>query len=317
MRGSVFASLLICMLAACSQPGSSAWPGYVEAEYTRVASPISGRLIALPVVRGAGVAPGQALFVLDKESEQASVDEARARLKRSEAQARDLDKGKRADEIAVVLAQLEAARTSARQSEDELKRQHALARSGFISGASLEALESQARRDKARVAELDAQLRVARLAAREDARLAARADIDAGRAELDQAKWRLEQKTISASSAARVEDTLYRVGEWVPAGSPVVSLLTPEAIKIRFFVPQTVLAAIHVGSGLRVVCDGCGQPVAAEVSFISNAAEFTPPVLYSKEQRSKLVYLVEARVRPADAVRLHPGQPVDIEPAAK
>lgn len=311
-----FASLLVFLLGACEQQRDPAWSGYVEAEYTRVAAPISGRLVALPVTRGASVLPGQALFVLEKESEQAGVEQAAAKLKRSEAQARDLDKGKRADEIAVTLAQLDAARASLRQSEDELKRQRALARSGFISGANLEALESQVRRDQARVAELDAQLRVARLAAREDTRVAAQADIAAGRAELDQAKWKLDQKTIAATAAARVEDTLYRPGEWIPAGSPVVSLLAPDAIKIRFFVPQTALAAIAVGSEVRVSCDGCGQPIAAIVSFVSAAAEFTPPVLYSRGQRAKLVYLVEARARPADVPRLHPGQPVDVEPAA-
>ena len=312
---SLVASLLV-LLVACEQHRDPAWSGYVEAEYTRVAAPISGRLVALPVARGASVVPGQALFVLDRENEQAGVDQAAAKLKHSEAQARDLDKGKRADEIAVTQAQLEAARASLRQSEDELKRQRALAQSGFTSGANLEALESQVRRDKARVAELDAQLRVARLAAREDTRVAAQADIAAGHAELDQAKWKLDQKTIAATAAARVEDTLYRPGEWIPAGSPVVSLLAPDAIKIRFFVPQTALAAISVGSEVRVSCDGCGQPIAATVGFVSATAEFTPPVLYSRDQRAKLVFLVEARARPADAPRLHPGQPVDVEPAA-
>ena len=112
--------------------------------------------------------------------------------------------------------------------------------------------------------------------------------------------------------AGLVNDTNYVVGEWVPAGSPVVSLLPAQNIKVRFFVAESMLGAVKVGQTINVRCDGCAAPLAAQVTFISPQAEYTPPVIYSRESRTKLVYLIEARTEPEDAVKLHPGQPVDV-----
>jgi HlyD family secretion protein len=109
----------------------------------------------------------------------------------------------------------------------------------------------------------------------------------------------------------------FRQGEYVQAGQPVVALLPPANIKLRFFVPESELAALKLGQAIRVRCDGCGAPVVATLSHIASQAEYTPPVIYSNSQRARLVFMVEAKPEPADAARLHPGQPVDIErPAA-
>jgi HlyD family secretion protein len=107
-----------------------------------------------------------------------------------------------------------------------------------------------------------------------------------------------------------VVDTLYRIGEWVTAGTPVVSLLPPENVKVRFFVPEPRLGAIEVGAEVRVRCDACGPKLTAVISYIAPDAEYTPPVIYSREMRAKLVYLVEAKPRQPSALR--PGQPVDV-----
>ena len=118
---------------------------------------------------------------------------------------------------------------------------------------------------------------------------------------------------MKAPVAGLVQDTHYVLGEWVTANAPVVSLLPPQNIKVRFFVRETELGAVKVGQKLAVTCDGCAAPLAAEVSFISPQAEFTPPVIYSRQERAKLVYLVEARPAPEDATKLHPGQPVEVK----
>jgi len=110
-----------------------------------------------------------------------------------------------------------------------------------------------------------------------------------------------------------VVDTLYNRGEWVQAGAPVISLLPPENIKLRFFIPQQQLGQVKVGQPVQVSCDGCAAPIAANISFISPQAEYTAPLIYSKENRATLVFLVEARPAPADAVKLHPGQPVEVK----
>jgi HlyD family secretion protein len=130
---------------------------------------------------------------------------------------------------------------------------------------------------------------------------------------LNQANWKLAQKRQCAPKDALVFDTLYRPGEWVAAGKPVVMLLPPENVKVRFFVPETVVGSIHPGDRVTVRADGMTEPLAGKVSFISPQAEFTPPVIYSRESRTKLVFMIEARFGGTEGGRLHPGQPVEVE----
>jgi HlyD family secretion protein len=109
-----------------------------------------------------------------------------------------------------------------------------------------------------------------------------------------------------------VADTFFRPGEFVAAGQPVVALLPPANLKARFFVPEGELAGIALGSAVTLQCDGCGAPIAARISHIATRPEYTPPVIYSNEQRSKLVFMAEAKPAPADAARLRPGQPLTV-----
>ena len=139
------------------------------------------------------------------------------------------------------------------------------------------------------------------------------AQVAAQSAALAKSNWSFEQKEQFAPTNAFVQDTLYRVGEWVAAGSPVVQLLPPGNLKVRFFVPETVLPKIKSGQTVRVTFDGGQRDYSATVNYISTQAEFTPPVLYSQQNRAKLVYMIEAKFSPADAAELRPGQPVDVE----
>src|SRR5499427_3265220 len=124
------------------------------------------------------------------------------------------------------------------------------------------------------------------------------------------AQWRLGQRQVVAPVGGRVADVLARPGETVAAGAPVVSLLPPENILVRFFVPEAALATIHRGDQVSLRCDGCPEGLAATVSFVSPTAEYTPPVIYSESSRAKLVYLIEARPAPEQAARINPGQPM-------
>jgi HlyD family secretion protein len=173
-------------------------------------------------------------------------------------------------------------------------------------------VRTAAKRDEARVAELEASVTTTKLPARADEIRAAEADARAARAVLAQSEWRLAQRAVAAPAAGLVHDTYYTVGDWVPAGSPVVSLLPPANVKARFYVPEPQLARLQPGMDVQLACDGCRAPIAARIDYVSNRAEFTPPVLYSKENRGKLVFLVEARPSSADAKTLKPGQPVDV-----
>ena len=147
---------------------------------------------------------------------------------------------------------------------------------------------------------------------------ARRAQIAAARAQESQARGgerevaiRIGQLAPPAPSAARVEEVFYRPGEWVAANQPVVSLLPDDRVKIRFFVPEQQVARYRPGGTVRFSCDGCAGG-AAKISYVSPRPEFTPPIIFSRDSRDRLVFLVEAfPTRPA---RLMPGLPVDVEP---
>lgn len=314
-------TLLLCaaaaMAAACAKPAEHRWAGYAEGDYVYVAAPIGGALATLAVQRGQSVARGAPLFALDSASERAAREEAAARALSAQAQAANADKGRRADELAVTQAQLAQARTQAALAASELARTEQLVAQGFVSPSRLDDARAVARQAEGRVSELSAALRVARLPARTDERAAADALADAARSALAQSQWREQQKLQRASVDAQVADTFFRVGEWVNAGQPVVALLPAGAVRARFFVPEGELGTVKLGQPVRIRCDGCGEAIPARIDFIATRAEYTPPVIYSNEQRARLVFMVEARADAAGSARLKPGQPLDVLPATE
>lgn len=308
-------TLLCCFaiaLVACTNEGQRSYQGYAEGEYVRIAAPFSGTLEVLAVKRGGEVKAGDALFTLEQENEAAARREARERLKNAEAQLADLRKGKRPTEIEAVRAQLAQAEAAAQFSRSQLRRAEDLVAQNFLAKDRVDEARATHDRDTQRVAELKAQLATARLAARPDEIKAAEHNVEAAKAALAQAEWRLDQKSVKAAVAGLVQDTFFVLGEWVNANQPVVSLLPPQNIKARFFVPERELGAIRLGQKLALACDGCPTPIPAVVSFISPQAEYTPPVIYSQQERAKLVFLIEARPALEDAVKLHPGQPLEV-----
>jgi HlyD family secretion protein len=308
------AAAALCALAGCHPTEPAGWSGYAEGDFVYVAAPVSGTLRTLAVEPGQQVAAGAPLFTLDATPEQAARAEADARAKAAEAQAANTTKGRRDDEIAVIRAQLAQAHAQAERATAEWQRQQALVAQDFVSRSRLDDATTARRQALDRVAELEASLRVAALPARVDERANAQAQAEAARQALAQQAWREQQTAQAAPVAAQVSDTFWRPGEYVPAGQPVVALLPPAARKARFYVPETQLGGLAVGQAVSLHCDGCGAPIAARISRIATQPEYTPPVIYSNTQRARLVFLVEARPAPADAPRLHPGQPLDVRP---
>jgi HlyD family secretion protein len=137
------------------------------------------------------------------------------------------------------------------------------------------------------------------------------AALRSAQARLNSAKTRLERRTMKSPVAGTVQQVYYREGETVPAGRPVLAVLPPSNLKIRFYAPQAELPIIKIGDQVTVSCDNCEQGLTARVSFISRTNEFTPPVIYSLEERAKLVYLIEARPEHPDKFRV--GQPVSVK----
>jgi HlyD family secretion protein len=307
--GTWFAGLLAAIGIGTADPPNT-YHGYVEGEYVRLAAPLAGRLERLHVTRGDTVREGAPLFAFDRTEAQAERDRAMAARAQAHANLDDLRKGKRVPELDVIIAQKDQAEAALRLAEVQLRRAETLHASGNTSRERVDETRSIRDRDRGRVAELTAQIEVARLAAREDDIRAAEAAVAMSEAAVIRAEQQLSDLAPTAPQTALVEETYYRQGEWVQASAPIVSLLPPGNVKVRFYVPEARLGAIAVGQQVRVRCDGCAGDIAARISFIAPGAEYTPPVIYSNESRAKLVYRVEAR--PDSPVRLHPGQPVDV-----
>ncbi|MDD4017562.1 MAG: HlyD family efflux transporter periplasmic adaptor subunit [Kiritimatiellae bacterium] len=302
----------LLLMPGCAENKAPSYQGYVEGEFVYVSSAEAGRLDRLAVTRGDSATNGAVLFVLESDNEAAAQRQARHQLGVAEAQLKDLRVGKRPPELAVIRAQMAQASAEEKRAAADLIRDEAQYQAGGISAAQLDAARALAESLAARVRELERQLDVAALPARDDQIRAQESAVAAARATLEQADWKLRQKTVSATVAGVVFDTLYRVGEWVPAGHPVVRLLPPENVKIRFFVPEPIIGGLQVGKEITLRCDGRPADVRASVSYVSAESEYTPPIIYSNETRSKLVYMVEARPSAADAGELHPGQPVEV-----
>jgi len=314
IRFLVCTSAALWLLGGCTQATSDRVQGYVEGEYVYVASPLAGTLTSLSVARGDVVQAGVPLFALDDTPEKAARDEATRRLALARANWEDAKKGKRPSEIESLTAQRQQAREAVTLAETELARQEKLALTpGAGSRQDLDRARSTIAEARQRVAEIEADLETARLGARADQLDAAEAEVRAREAALAKADWDLAQKRQAAPQTGSVFDTLYRVGEWVAAGRPVVALLPPQNIKVRMFVPEARVGTIHAGQAVQVMVDGVPAPFTGHVSFISPQAEYTPPVIYSQESRGKLVFMVEAVFAPQTAARLHPGQPVDVQ----
>jgi HlyD family secretion protein len=207
---------------------------------------------------------------------------------------------------------LSQAQAALKLSTNEFARASQLVAEKFNSPATLDQARAAVERDQASVNEINAQLRLASQGSRQNEIAAAQQEVNAAKAQLAQAEWRVQQKTQRIPIAGDVVDLLYREGEWVPQGSPILSLLPPANVKARFFVPQPVLGQIALGQTVQLHCDGCPAPIAAKVSFIAREVEFTSPIIYSKENRAALVFMVEAQPSAEDARRLHPGQPLEV-----
>ena len=305
----------LLMLAAC-QPEEPKLQGYVEGEFVMVASTTGGVLKTLDVQRGQTVAAGAALFSIDLTTLTAQRDAAKAEVAKAEADLADLKKGERAEEIEVILKQKEQAEATQLQAAAEYNRSLPLVKTGAVSKTEIDKLKMATDTAVARIAELEAQLKKSELGARIDKIDAAQAGVEMMKQKLAQADRWLVEAAPAALTAAKVEDTFYRPGEYVPAGKPVVSLLPPENVKLRFFVPQSQVAQLQMGQSVSASCDGCGEPLVAKITFIATEAEFTPPVIYSVESRQKLVFMVEAKTDTPDT-RLKVGLPVDVKVVGK
>ena len=307
-------AVVALVITGCSRPHETRWQGYLEGEFVYVSSPLAGRLEKLSVAKGSRVEAGAPLFALENDAERAAQTQAGDQLRAARARLEDLKKGSRPSELAALEARVEQTRSAAELAKNEFVRLDTLHKTQVVSDSDYDRARLTYDQAVRVLDELTAQLATARLGGRPDAISAAEADASAAMAAKQRADWNVDQKAQAAPRTALVYDTLYRAGEFVPAGNAVVALLAPELLKVRFFVPETEFAALKPGDAVQVTITGRPGPLTAQVSYLSPQPEYTPPVLYNRENRSKLVFMVEATFPTADARDLHPGQPVDVSP---
>jgi HlyD family secretion protein len=270
-RTGLLLSLLV--LASCGRKPDDAWLGYAEGDEALISAPQPGWITSLKVKRGTVIHRGDLLFVLDDTREAAGRDQALATLTQAKA-------GLAQEQSNLAYTRIELTR------QDRLAQQRA--------GTPTE-------RDLARNNYAQSQARVRQL----------RAQIAQMEAALGSASYTLSQREVVAQTEGPVQDINFREGEYVPASTPVLSVLPPANIFVRFFVPEHQFSRAHLGQKVRITCDGC-KPMEATITFIAARQEFTPPVIFSTESREKLVFKLEARAR--GGLKLHPGQPVEVRP---
>jgi HlyD family secretion protein len=286
--------------------------GYVEGETLYVAASVAGPVSTVSVERGQRVSAGQPLFALDAAQLVAARDQAAAQAQAAAAQATDAAKGQRPDELAVYDAQRAAAQAALNQAQADYDRVAPLAAKGIYAPARLDQAKAALRTAQANIRTVAQQRRVGTLGGRPDVVRAAQSQAAAARDQLSAAQSRLDQISPRAPVAARVQDVFYQAGEWAAANQPVVALLADDRVRLRFFVPQAEVSFYRPGAPIAFACDGCPTGLTARINFVSPRAEFTPPVIYSRDARDRLVFLVEAR--PDHPAGLQPGLPVDVVP---
>lgn len=253
-----FLILLSIFNISCSPPPGLS--GYIEGEYTYIASTLGGTLFNLNVARGQEVKRGDLLYSLDPQPEQDEVNSMQMN-------------------IAQLQAELNYAKT-------HFEREQAIYK---VRGASQDILEQAKSNFESKQKQLAA-----------------------SQSQLNQMQWSLQQKTRYSPANGRVFDIFYRLGETIPMNRPVLALLTPDHIKVLFYVPEKILSQIQLGQTISFTCDTCPTKTQATISYVSPEAQYTPPIIYSRDTRDKLVYLVRADMPEETAKRFHPGQPITI-----
>ena len=300
----------VSLFSACAAPAPLA-VGYVEGDYVLLAPIEVAQVNSIAVRRGDRVEAGKPVALMETADTDIAVAQAEAALAQAQAQFADLGLGKRPEEIAVLEATLRSAQAQADEAQRTLTRTQDLTKRGVATQAQLDDATTQLELAQAAIGQASANLAVGRLPARSEAIKAAENAVKVAQQQLGQAQWRRSQRTIAAPAPGRITDVIRNPGDLAGPSAPVLSMLPDGAVKLTVYVPEADFSSVRIGSLLSVNCDGCAADLKARVSYVSPDPEFTPPVIYSLENRQKLVYLVEAR--PVDPVSvLQPGQIVDV-----
>ncbi len=298
-------------------PAPEEWQGYADADFVKVGPTQQGLVTAVRVERGDRVVKGAPLFEQDDADDRYAVDQATRLLQQAKDVLANLQNPAKPTEIAQAEANLRDAVAARDKVLADLKRNEALLKTGAATAQLVDEEQADLRSATAKIAADEAALEQAKAPfGRPGEIIAQTSAVNAAEAALAMARWRLAQRSVVSPVTGVVADVLARAGETLDAGAPVVSLLPPENIFVRFFVPEPSLAHVHIGDEVALLCDNCPGDMTGTVSYIAPQAEYTPPFIYSETTRSKFVFLAEARPKPAEATLFNPGQPVTVRPRA-
>lgn len=301
--------MLLCT-AGCKKPENIALQGYIEGRYTYLAPQVDGQITKILVHRGSQVKKGDIVAILDSRPEEYQWKSALNEVSYAQALLENLLSGNRQEQIDVLLAQRTQILSELNCATRELERLKALFKKGYAAQADLDQAVSKFNELVGKRAEIDSSIAVSRLAARSDQIKAAREKVAQSRQNLAQTSWLLEQKTVRSPVDGLVFDIFYEEGELLNVGSPLLTILKSGNSKAIFFLPEIYLPEIKIGDDLLISSDGTKREYKERVDFISPIAEYTPPVIYTKKQRVKMAFKVEAAISPKDEDVFHPGLPI-------
>jgi HlyD family secretion protein len=308
-----FVLIAMLMITGCDNNTDNVLSGYSHGEFVYLSYSGNAKIERLLINKGDSVTTGQELVKIESFDAQNIFLRAEEKHSAESALLRNLESGERPEELDIIRAQLKKARSAESQVKRQLERYRNLYARHAISLAEWEDIRDELTQKRAQVEELINQLKARQLPARQDEISKQLSMVAAARLERDKALWDVQQTTIVSPVNAKVFDVIYRAGERSSAGRPIISLLPPENIKVRFFIPEAMLGKFKIGAKVRLLCDGCAEPIPGVINYISPQAEFTPPVIYSTKRREKLIFMAEAIPAPKQAERMKIGQPFDVE----
>ena len=273
MRRLALLTLTFLMLACKEHPPQ--YNGYIDADLTYLSSNFAGRLDSLLVLRGQAVKKNELLFKLEQTTEYDGVAISQFNTKNLQAQRRQ------------IISQIQYVETNY-QRTSRMRKQDAASQNDLdLAKKDLDVLKSQ-------LNAIDFQIKSSRV-------------------DIANKKWQVERKESYAPDAGMIFDTYFTKNEYVQPGQPVLSLITKEHIKVIFFVPEAELSHIHLKEKVKLSTDGNPTFAKGTISYIAKIAQYTPPIIYSREDRQKLVFRVEARLNNPNLQEIHLGQPISLE----
>ncbi len=300
--------VLSAVLPGLAPEAPPVFNGYLEADYLYVAPLSPGRIVEIGAEEGQGVLAGQVLVRLEDSAQRAALRGAEAAVAQARANLENLSTGGRADEIAVIAASLHRAEADRALAEANFARTERLAGQGQVSTARVDQDRTALEAARAQVEQLQAQLAVAQLPARDAQRVAAEAALAVAEAQAETARIALEDRVLRAPASGLLERRFYEAGEVAGTGAPILAILVPGEVRVIFYLPEAERAGFHLGDVLKLGCDGCAEGMEARLVQMASAPQYTPPILYSRDERGRLVFRAEATVKGAEG--LLPGQPV-------